>query len=95
MLLNPVVILEVLSPATESRDRGEKFGAYQQIPGFLEYLLVAQQSGRVTHYLRRPNGEWVPQEVVGIESVVRLDVLDCELTLAEIYEGITLSTLGG
>ncbi|HKV38410.1 MAG TPA: Uma2 family endonuclease [Blastocatellia bacterium] len=92
-LLNPAVIVEVISPTTEARDRGEKFSAYQQIPGFMEYLLVAQQSARVSHYVRNPDGIWVPQEVAGTESAaVRLDSLDCELTLAEIYQGVSFGT---
>jgi len=93
-LLNPVVIVEVISPTTVIRDRGDKFSAYQQISTFLEYLLVAQQFARVTHYQRKPDGLWVPQELSGTESLVHLDSLDCDLTLSEIYDGVTFSAGG-
>lgn len=91
-LLNPVIIIEVLSPSTESRDRGSKFAAYQQIPTFREYVLVAQDAAIVTHYLRQPDGTWVDKDVTGFQAIIRLESAQCELSLAEIYEGVTFSS---
>ncbi|HKV39625.1 MAG TPA: Uma2 family endonuclease [Blastocatellia bacterium] len=71
-LLNPVVIVEVLSPTTEGRDGVEKFAAYQQIPGFLEYLLVAQESALITHCGRGPDGLWALRDISGMDGTVQL-----------------------
>ncbi|MGH9762408.1 MAG: Uma2 family endonuclease [Blastocatellia bacterium] len=93
VLLNPTLIVEVTSPTTESRDRGEKFAAYQQIASFQSYLLVAQNARLVSLYVRHPDGTWPSREFTGTESVVRLDSVGCELSLDEIYEGVVFSTV--
>ncbi|MGH9752343.1 MAG: Uma2 family endonuclease, partial [Blastocatellia bacterium] len=59
MLVNPTLIIEVLSPTTEAYDRGGKFLAYQSIESFREYLLVAQDRPHVTHYARQHRGKWL------------------------------------
>ncbi|HYN90066.1 MAG TPA: Uma2 family endonuclease, partial [Ardenticatenaceae bacterium] len=58
-LLNPIVIVEVLSASTESYDRGKKFSFYRSIPSLIEYVLVAQDEHRVEHYLRQAGGHWL------------------------------------
>ncbi len=58
-LLNPLLLIEVLSPSTERYDRGMKFRRYQLIPSFAEYLLIAQDRPRIEHYLRQDDGGWV------------------------------------
>jgi Uma2 family endonuclease len=85
MLVNPQLIVEVLSPSTEGVDYGVKFTAYQSIPSFCEYLLVAQDRPYVSHYVRQPNNEWLRRDIDDLDSVVRLVCLNCELTFAEIY----------
>jgi Uma2 family endonuclease len=89
-LLNPVLIVEVLSPATEAHDRGNKFIAYQQILAFQEYLLIEQQDPLITHYTRRQDGVWLREDVAGIAALIRLSSIGIELPLAEIYEGVAL-----
>src|SRR5215510_7682894 len=59
MLVNPMLIIEMLSPTTEAYDRGGKFLAYQSIESFQEYLLVAQDRPHVTHYTRQQRGKWL------------------------------------
>jgi Uma2 family endonuclease len=88
MLLNPVFICEVLSPRTELYDREEKFLVYQAIDSFQEYLLVAQQRPHVTRYLRQPNGQWLRDDIIGLESSVRLESLSVTLSLRDIYRRV-------
>ena len=83
-LLNPAVIIEVLSDSTESYDRGEKFDHYRQIESLREYVLIAQKNMRVEHYER--DGElWVFSAMIDAEARLRLPSIACEVTLAEIY----------
>jgi Uma2 family endonuclease len=58
-LLNPTVIIEVLSPSTEKFDRGDKFIAYQKIASLQEYLLVAQDKMLVEHFIRQSDASWI------------------------------------
>lgn len=85
MLVNPVLIVEVLSPSTASYDHDEKFRIYQSIPSFREYLIVAQDSPRVTHYLRQGDGFWLRKDFEGMAVELSLASLGCTLPLAEIY----------
>jgi Uma2 family endonuclease len=85
MLVNPVLIIEVLSPTTEAYDHGGKFVAYQSIESFKEYLLVAQDRPHVTHYVRQQRGKWLRSDIIGLNSEVRLESIDVTLPLAEIY----------
>lgn len=87
-LVNPVLIVEVLSPTTASRDQEEKFAAYQAIPTFAEYLLVAQDAPRVTHY-RRTGDVWERRDVSGLDATIQLEALGCALNLHDLYEGVT------
>ena len=87
-LLNPVLIVEVLSPSSEERDREHKFTAYQALPTFREYLLVAQDKPHVTHYTRQPNGDWTREDVTDVGASLTLSSIGCTLSLNEIYEGV-------
>ena len=58
-LLNPIVLIEVLSPSTEAHDRGKKFQDYRQIPSLQEYLLISQDSARIERYLRQNDKTWI------------------------------------
>jgi Uma2 family endonuclease len=62
-IVNPTLIVEVLSPTTAQHDREEKFAAYQAIPGFEEYLLIAQDTPHVSHYVRQSDGRWVREDI--------------------------------
>ena len=83
-LLNPTVIIEVLSPSTETYDRGEKFENYKQLASLQEYLLVAQDQIKVEHFSRH-NSEWDLTEYCNVADVVLLSSIDCELRLREVY----------
>jgi Uma2 family endonuclease len=69
VLLNPTIIIEVLSPATEAFDRGEKWSRYQTwLPSLTHYLLVSQSKPQLEQYLRQPNGGWFYSLVKGLEG---------------------------
>ncbi len=87
-LVNPVLIVEVLSPATAGHDRKEKFAAYQAIPTFAEYLLIAQDAPRVTHY-RRAGEVWERRDVSGLDAILPLESVGCALSVQDVYEGVT------
>ena len=84
-LVNPTLIVEVLSPSTEGYDRGAKFAHYRSIPSFSEYVLVSQGERRVEHYRRLETGQWMMTEYVGDDARVVLPVLECELPVSELY----------
>ena len=84
-LLNPVIIIEVLSESTEAYDRGKKFEHYQSIESLTEYLLAAQTPYRIEQYVRQNNREWKYSEYHSPEEVVKINVIGCELTLKDVY----------
>jgi len=88
-LVNPQLLVEVLSTSTEAYDRGDKFTHYKPIPTLREYLLVAQHRPHVTHLFKQDDGKWIHEEVNDLDSSVRLRSLDCELPMGEIYGGVT------
>lgn len=89
-LLNPTVIVEVLSPSTEGYDRGKKFRHYRAVRSLQEYLLIAQDARRIERYVRREDGFWLFSEAVGAGETVELPTIACTLALADVYEGVTL-----
>jgi Uma2 family endonuclease len=88
MLLNPVLIIEVLSDSTAAYDLGQKFSAYQSIPSFREYLLIAQDQPYVIQHVRQPDNKWLRSEASGLEASVTLETLGISLTLKEIYQRV-------
>lgn len=90
-LLNPTLLMEVLSPSTESYDRGRKFEHYQMLESLKEYVLVAQDRPRVEHYLRQDGHVWLYTEVSGLEGSVSLPSLGCEVPLSEIYDQVAFA----
>jgi Uma2 family endonuclease len=94
-LLNPAVIFEVLSPSTESYDRGEKFTLYRKLPSLTEYVLVSQSRPLVEHFVRRPDGQWLLSDAAGLAAVVELPALECRVELAEIYDKVEWATRRG
>ena len=89
-LLNPTVIVEVLSPSTEAYDRGEKFSHYRRLASLREYVLIAQDRVRVEHYARQgERGEqWLLTELAGLGDALALPAIGCTLALADIYERV-------
>ncbi len=88
-LLNPILVVEVLSPSTEAYDRGEKFNRYKQLASLQEYLLIAQDSVRVEHY-RRHGTQWRLSNYHTLEEVLVLSSIGCKLPLHDIYQRITV-----
>ena len=89
-LLNPTVLIEVLSPSTAAYDRGEKFAAYQKLDSLREYVLVSQDRVRVEHYLRQEQ-TWDLTEFHALSDVFQLVSIGCELSLQAIYAKIQFS----
>jgi len=84
-LLNPIVVIEVLSDSTEAYDRGKKFEHYRQIPTCRECLLVSQKEPRIEQFIRQPNGEWTLKEAVGLNAKITLPSLGIGLALADVF----------
>jgi Uma2 family endonuclease len=84
-LLNPIVIIEVLSDTTEAYDRGKKFENYQYITSLSEYILVAQEPYRIERYLRQDDKTWTYSEFHQPEDTVQMDTVGCKLSLKEVY----------
>ena len=90
VLLNPSLIVEVLSDSTEAYDRGEKFALYRQIPSLKEYLLVSQSRALVELCSRGDDGRWVLSDFRALTDRVPLTSLGCRLDLAEVYDKVDL-----
>ncbi len=88
-LLNPQLIVEVLSPSTEAYDRGDKFLYYQRLDSLTDYVLVAADRMRVEHYVQQ-EGAWVPTGYSRSHDRLVFASLEAELTLAEIYDKVDL-----
>jgi Uma2 family endonuclease len=86
-LRNPVVVVEVLSPSTQGYDRGEKFRLYRQLSSLRHYLVVAQDRILVEKYVHHDGDLWALAETyTSIDDVVRLEELDVEISVSQIYE---------
>lgn len=88
-ILNPVTVVEVLSPSTENRDRGYKLRYYLKIASLREYVLVAQEEPRVEIYRRAETGEWVWHLIEGGEAEVRLEGVGCTVPMVELYAKVS------
>lgn len=90
ILLNPTLIVEVLSESTEGYDRGEKFEHYRTLASFSEYVLIAQDRYHVEHFVRQPDNQWLLSETNRSEDTIHLSSIDCDLTLAEVYDKVEI-----
>jgi Uma2 family endonuclease len=88
-LLNPTIAIEVITPETESYERGEKFQHYRTIPSLQAYVLVSSHKPSAEYYERQPDNRWLVTYVSALDSVLNLDVIGCELPLYEVYRQIT------
>lgn len=89
ILLNPTVVIEVLSPSTEKYDRTNKLQYYHSLESLREYILVSQDAHHIEHYARQPDNKWLLAYLDGLEEVVELESIGCTLTLADVYRKIT------
>jgi Uma2 family endonuclease len=87
-LLNPTLIVEVLSPSTEGYDRGKKFAHYRTIQSLAEVVFISQERVEVERFSRQPNGDWLLHEVNQLEHRLPLPAIGCEISLAAIYERV-------
>ena len=90
ILLNPSLLVEVLSPSTEAYDRGRKFQQYRSIESLVEYLLVASDRVRADLYTRQPDGRWLLTSADRLEDSLDLQSAGFRLALAELYEKVDL-----
>ncbi len=89
-LLNPTLIVEVLSDSTEAYDRGGKFAHYRKLPSLMEYVLIAQTKPHIEHYVRQPDNRWLLSEADSLSDTVHLPSIDCRLALAEVYDKVDI-----
>lgn len=87
VLTNPTLIVEVLSPGTASRDRGDKRAAYQALPTVMEYLLIAQDAPHITHLLRQSE-TWTRTDYGDLTATLVLPSIECVLALSDVYFGV-------
>jgi Uma2 family endonuclease len=91
ILLNPTVIIEVLSRSTEAYDRGEKFAQYRSLESLKEYLLISSLRVSVERYTRQPDGSWNYIAKASLEDSLDLPSVGCHLALADLYEKVDFS----
>lgn len=90
-LLNPEVLVEVLSPTTEAYDRGAKFSDYRRIPSLREVLFVSQDAARIERFERGDEGQWLLTDHSGLGAAVELPAIGCRLELAQVYDKVDLA----
>ena len=91
-LLNPSLIIEVLSPSTEAYDRGRKFEHYQSIDSLKQYLLVASERVHADLFTRQPGGQWLLTAAGSIDDTLDLESVGCRITLRDSYERVEFSS---
>jgi Uma2 family endonuclease len=93
-LLNPVLLIEVLSPSTEGHDRGFKSAQYRSLGPLQEYALVWQNEPHVEVFRRQKDSGWLLSEYIGMESQCRFESTACSVALSDIYERVTFTDPG-
>jgi Uma2 family endonuclease len=88
-LLNPALLIEVLSPSTEGYDRGFKAAQYRMIDSLQEYAWVSQTEPRLELFRRLPSGDWLLTEAAGMEAACRFESAGCAIALKDIYDKVT------
>ncbi len=89
ILANPTLIVEVLSPSTERKDRTVKFDNYRTIPTLREYVLISQDTPRVERFSLKEDGEWTINTAIGLDASIELPSIGVTLALADVYERVT------
>lgn len=90
-LLNPVLLVEALSPSTEAYDRGRKFEHYKTLDSLREYLLIATDRAHADLYARQADGRWLLTSASGMDEALILDSVDARLLMADIYDKVELT----
>lgn len=87
-LLNPTVIVEVLSPSTEAYDRGRKFEFYRKLTSLREYIVVSQDAPHIDRFVVDDLGRWTLTDASGLNAAIDVASIDCSLRLSDVYERI-------
>lgn len=87
-LLNPTVVIEVLSKSTKSCDQGAKFEHYRTVESLSDYILIAQDKYHVERYVRQPDNSWLFSEAKSLHETIHINSIECALVLEEIYEKV-------
>lgn len=88
IILNPSLVIEVLSPSTESYDRGEKFLRYRSLPSFKEYVLISSDKHLVESFYRESSNLWQMRTAIGLDAEIELFSINKKITLKDIYENV-------
>ena len=92
ILLNPIIVIEVLSKSTEAFDRGAKFQAYRTVASLREYLLVEQDRPLVEQYVKQEDGKWALSTAEGLDTSLTLPSIECTLNLGAVYDKVDFNT---
>ena len=92
VILNPILVIEVLSKSTEAFDRGAKFRAYKTVESLKEYLLVSQDEPLIEQFVRNGEGEWKYKAAEGLESSLVLPSIECTLNLSAVYDKVDFNS---
>ncbi len=95
VLLNPIVLVEVLSDSTEAYDRGKKFQHYRTIPSLKHYVLIAQDRHSIDCFTRTSDESWLLTSCQSFEEKVELSAIECELAASEVYDKVAFTTPQG
>ncbi len=87
-VINPLIIVEVLSNSTQAYDRGDKFKFYRSLPTFQEYILIEQSSYSVERYYKQKDDQWLIDFVMGENAVLQLVSVDWQISLQDLYQRV-------
>jgi Uma2 family endonuclease len=87
---NPVVLIEVLSPDTESYDRGQNFDFYRAFPSLEEYILIASARVKIEHFQRQASGQWLLTIYSNPDEALRIENIGAAISISEIYDRVSL-----
>ena len=90
-MLNPKVIVEVLSKSTKLKDRNEKLDSYMSLESLTDYVLVEQDEMRIEHFIKVSEKEWNVRLLTEISDKIVLESINCEVSLEDIYREVRLS----
>lgn len=93
VLLNPTVIIEVLSPSTELYDRGRKFTLYRKLPSLQEYILISQDHIQIERYVRQPDNLWLLADTERADGKMILTSIDCILSAKDVYRRVQFESI--
>ena len=91
-VINPKLLIEVLSKSTASFDRAEKFLSYQTFESLEEYVLISQEKALIEQFIKREDGNWIYKATIGMESAVTFPSVGATLILSEIYDLVDFET---